>query len=102
MGYNTNGWDPDAVRQITTHGGEGFGLRFTRASMMRLYLHGRLQLQFECYNLPVAHRFRYRLVIFEAAPFARFSAECTYDPLAAASAELIAEGSATISATTEI
>lgn len=49
MGYNTNGWVPDAARQITMHGDEGNYLRFNRASMIGLYLHRRLQLQLDCF-----------------------------------------------------
>lgn len=43
----------------------------------------------------------HRDVIFEAAPFAMFSAEWAYDPLAEFKAEVNAVGRATISATTE-
>jgi len=84
------------------HGDEGSHSVLTRALIVGFHLHGMLQLQLNCIHLPATRQIRYRLVIFEAAPLAKFSAECAYDPLAAASAEVIAVGSATISATTEI
>ncbi len=84
------------------HGDEGSHSVLARALIVGFHLHGMLQLQLNCIHLPATRQIRYRLVIFEAAPLAKFSAECAYDPLAAASAEVIAVGSATISATTEI
>jgi len=95
-------WVPDAVPQPIVYGDEEYYCMFTRASIIGSYLQGRLHLQLECVHLPAARRIRYLLVILEAAPLARLSAECAYDPLAAESAEVIAVGSATISATTEI